>query len=133
MVEIAVARGETARAESAVTDLETITDTYSTPALVAAAALARGRLELGRAQYGAAVQYLRRASRIWTSIDVPIELAQTRFLLSLAYAALGDADAAALEEQTARAALTRVGAPASTLDSIVIGGTTPTGLSNQAG
>jgi tRNA A-37 threonylcarbamoyl transferase component Bud32/tetratricopeptide (TPR) repeat protein len=133
MVEIAVARGETARAESAVADLEAITETYSTPALVAAAALARGRLELGRAQYGAAVQYLRRASRIWTSIDVPIELAQTRFMLSLAYAALGDADAAALEEQTARAALTRVGAPASTLDSIVIAGTTPAGLGHQAG
>ncbi|HKU60595.1 MAG TPA: serine/threonine-protein kinase [Gemmatimonadales bacterium] len=132
VVEIAVARGETARAEAAVTDLETITDTYSTPAIVAAAALARGRLELGRAQYGPAVQYLRRAARIWTSIDVPIELAQTRFLLSLAYAALGDAEAASLEEGTARAALARVGAPASTLDSIVIAGTTPVGLGNQA-
>ena len=132
MVEIAVARGETARAEAAVADLETITETYSTPAMVAAAALARGRLELARTRYGAAVQYLRRAARIWTSIDVPIELAQTRFLLSLAYAALGDADAAALEEGTARAALARVGAPASTLDSIVIAGTTPAGFGNQA-
>ena len=64
---------------------------------------------------------------------MPIELAQTRFLLSLAYAALGDADAAALEEGTARAALARVGASASTLDSVVIAGTTPAALGNQAG
>ena len=120
MVEIAVACGESPRAEAAVGELETIADTYATPALVATAALARGRVELARRQYGSAVQCLRRAGRIWAEIDVPVELAQTRFLLSLAYSALGDADAAALEERTARAALARVGAPDSTLDSIVI-------------
>ena len=133
MVEIAVARGETARADAAVTELEAITETYATPALVASAALARGRLELARAQYGAAVQCLRRAGRIWSEIDVPIELAQTRFLLSLAYAALGDADAAVLEERTARAALARVGAPDSTLDNIVIvSGENPAARTDQA-
>jgi tetratricopeptide (TPR) repeat protein len=120
LVEIAVARGEPAGAEAAVSELETIADTYATPALVAATALARGRLELARGKYGPAVQYLRRSGRIWAEIDVPIELAQTRFMLSLAYAALGDSDAAALEERTARAALARVGAPDSTLDSIAI-------------
>jgi tetratricopeptide (TPR) repeat protein len=134
MVEVAVARGETARADAAVKELEAITDTYGTPALVAAAALARGRLELARAQYGAAVQCLRRAGRIWAEIDVPIERAQTRFLLSLAYAALGDADAAALEERTARAALARVGAPASTLDGIEFAsGETPAAVADQTG
>ena len=111
---------KSARAEAAVGELETIAETYATPALVATAALARGRVELARRRYGSAVQYLRRAGRIWSEIDVPIELAQTRFLLSLAYSALGDADAAALEERTARAALARVGAPDSTLDRIVI-------------
>ena len=69
---------------------------------------------------GSAVHTSGAPARIWAEIDLPIELAQTGCLLSLAYAALGDADAAELEERTARAALARVGAPDSTLDSIVI-------------
>lgn len=53
---------------------------------------------------------LRRACRIWAEIDLPIELAQTRFLLARAHAALGNADEAELEDRTAQAAMDRIGA-----------------------
>jgi hypothetical protein len=76
---------------------------------VASAALARGRVELARDRAEQAVLRLRRACRIWAEIDLPIELAQTRLLLSRAYAALGDADAAELEERAAQAAMARIG------------------------
>jgi tetratricopeptide (TPR) repeat protein len=79
---------------------------------VAFAALARGRVELARGQAEQAVSHLRRACRIWTGIDLPMELAQTRLLLSRAYSALGNADEAELEERTAEAALERIGAGA---------------------
>jgi tetratricopeptide (TPR) repeat protein len=109
LVEVSVACGEIARAESGAEELETITGTYTAPALVASAALARGRVELARDRAEQAVLHLRRAARCWADIDLPIELAQTRLLLSRAYAALGDADAAELEERTAQAAMARIG------------------------
>jgi tetratricopeptide (TPR) repeat protein len=109
LVEVSVACGEIDRAESGAAELETITATYTSPALVASAALARGRVELARDRAEQAVLHLRRASRIWADIDLPIELAHTRLLLSRAYAAVGDADAAELEERTAQAAMARIG------------------------
>ena len=99
LVEVSVACGEIARAEAGAAELETITATYTAPALVASAALARGRVELAGDRAEPAVFHLRRACRIWADIDLPIELAQTRLLLSRAYAALGDADAAELAEK----------------------------------
>ncbi len=107
LVEVSVACGEIDRAEAGAAELETITATYTAPALVASAALARGRVELARDRAEPAVLHLRRASRIWAEIDLPVELAQTRLLLSRAYAALGDADAAELEERAAQAAMAR--------------------------
>ncbi len=109
LVEVSVACGEIARAEAGAAELETITATYTAPALVASAALARGRVELAGDRAEPAVFHLRRACRIWADIDLPIELAQTRLLLSRAYAALGDADAAELEERTAQAGMARIG------------------------
>ena len=108
LVEISIACGETARADAGAAELETITETYASPALVASAALARGRVELARERPEPAIPHLRRAARIWTEIDLPVELAQTRLLLARAYAALGDTDAAELEDRTAQAALARI-------------------------
>jgi hypothetical protein len=54
--------------------------------------------------------HLRRACRIWAEIDLPIELAQTRLLLSRAYSALGNTDEAELEKRTAQTAMDRIGA-----------------------
>ena len=56
--------------------------------------------------------HLQRACRIWADIDLPIELAHTRLLLSRAYSALGNTDEAELEERTAQAAMDRIGAGA---------------------
>ena len=110
LVEIRVACGDNAAAAEAVAELETITTTYTSPALVASAALARGRVELARCQADRAMLHLQRASRIWADLGLPIELAQTRLLLSRAYSALGNTDEAKLEEHTARAAMDRIGA-----------------------
>ena len=108
LVEIRVACGEIAAAAEGVSELETITTTYTSPALVASAALAHGRVELARGQAEQAMLRFQRACRIWAEIDLPIELAQTRLLLSRAYSALGNTDEAELEERAARAAMDRV-------------------------
>ena len=112
LVEVRLACGETDAAAEGVSELETITKTYTSPALVASAALARGRVELARGQAEQAMLHLRRACRIWAEIDLPMELAQSRLLLSRAYAALGNTDEAELEERTAKAAMDRIGANA---------------------
>ncbi|HEX6106460.1 MAG TPA: protein kinase [Gemmatimonadales bacterium] len=108
LVEVRVACGEIAAAADGVSELETITTTYTSPALVASAALARGRIELARGQAEHAMVHLRRACRLWAEVDLPIELAQTRLLLARAYSALGNADEAQLEERAARAAMDRI-------------------------
>jgi tetratricopeptide (TPR) repeat protein len=108
LVEVRVACGDLPAAAEAASDLETITATYLTPALGASAALARGRVELARGQAEQAMLHLRRACRIWSEINLPLDLAQTRLLLSRAYSALGNTDEAELEEQAARAVMERI-------------------------
>jgi Flp pilus assembly protein TadD len=107
-VEIRVGCNDIPAAGDAASELEIITATYTAPALVAFAAQARGRVELARGQAQQAIWNLRRACRIWTEIDLPVELAQTRLLLSRAYSALGNTDEAELEERTAEAAMERI-------------------------
>jgi pimeloyl-ACP methyl ester carboxylesterase/tetratricopeptide (TPR) repeat protein len=110
LVEIRVACGAIETAADAAAELERIAETYGSPALVAAAALARARIELASGRAESAAAELRRACRIWTDIELPIELAQSRLLLAQAYTALGNRDDAALEERTAQAILSRVAA-----------------------
>jgi tetratricopeptide (TPR) repeat protein len=111
LVEIAVACGAADTAAEGALELETITTTYASPALVASAALARGTAELARGRAEDALAQLHRARRIWAEIDLPFELARTRLMLSRAYSALGDGDAAAMEERAALAIMTRIVAP----------------------
>jgi pimeloyl-ACP methyl ester carboxylesterase/tetratricopeptide (TPR) repeat protein len=108
VVEIRVAGNDIAAANEAASELEAITTTYTSPARLASAAQARGRVELARGQAQEAVSSLRRACRLWAEIDLPVELAQTRLLLARAYSALGNADEAELEERTAHAAMERI-------------------------
>ena len=108
LVEIAVACRATEAATGAAEELEAITVTYTSPALRASAALARGEAELARGNAEAALPHLRRAQRIWTEIELPFELARTRTLLSQAYAALGEGDEAAMEERAAQAITSRL-------------------------
>ncbi|HEU5050827.1 MAG TPA: serine/threonine-protein kinase, partial [Gemmatimonadales bacterium] len=111
-IEIRVACGAFAAAAAGVAELEAITLTYTSPAFVASAALARGRFMLARGEVEQAMLHLQRACRIWADIDLPLELAQTRLLLSRAYLALGNTDEAELEERAAHAAMDRIGAGA---------------------
>jgi tetratricopeptide (TPR) repeat protein/predicted Ser/Thr protein kinase len=110
VVEIRLACGNLSGADGAALELEAITKTYTSPALAASAALALGRVELARGRAEQAMVHLRRACRIWGDIELPIELAQTRLLLSRAYSAMGNADEAALEQRTAHATMERVAA-----------------------
>ena len=112
LVEIAIAGDAVDRAASAAQELETITATYGSPALVASAALARGAVELARGNAEEALQRLGNARRIWTEIDLPFELARTRTLMGRAHAALGDRDGAEMEERAALAITSRIGAAA---------------------
>jgi hypothetical protein len=107
-VEIRLACGDVDAGAGAAAELETISGTYTSPALGASAALALGRLELARGRAEQAMMHLRRACRIWGDIELPIELAQTRLLLSRAYSAMGNTEEAALEQRTAHATMERV-------------------------
>jgi len=102
LVEVSIACDELAAAEEGAVELETIMVTYTSPALVASAALSRGRVEFARGHAREATVHLRRACRVWTEIDLPLELAQTRLLLSRAYSVEGNIDDAELEERAAR-------------------------------
>ncbi len=109
LVEIAVACGATDAAAQAAEEMEKITETFSSPALVAAAALARGTVELARGKPAESLGHLGRARRIWQEIDLPFELAQTRLLLAKAHSALGESDEAAMEQRAALAITSRIG------------------------
>ena len=108
LVEASVACGEFTAAVEGASELEGITATYSSPALLASAALARGRIEVALGHAAPGVEHLRRACRILGEIGLPLELAQARRLLSRAYTAAGNADEAELEAQAATAVLERV-------------------------
>ena len=64
---------------------------------------------LAGGQADQAMLHLRRVCRIWAEIDLPLELARTRLLLSAAYSALVNTDEGELEERTARAVMDRIG------------------------
>jgi len=108
LVEIAVAGGAVDRADSAAGELETITGTYESRALVASAALARGSVELARGNAETALRHLGRARQVWTELDLPFQLARTRTMLARAHAALGDRDGAEMEERAALAITSRI-------------------------
>ncbi len=70
----------------------------------------RGAVLLAEGDAGAALASLRGAWQVWHELDVPHEAARTRVLVGLAYLALGDEDAAAMEFTAARTVFMRLGA-----------------------
>lgn len=109
-VEIAVAAGDTAAARAAADELTTLTGQFTSQAVRADAAWARGVVSLAEGDAHAAVPELEDAIRLWTELEVPYEGARARLALGQALIADGAADRAALELEAARAALERVGA-----------------------
>jgi tetratricopeptide (TPR) repeat protein len=104
-VEIEIAAGDIGRAQSAAADLELIADRFESKALVASAALARGRVRLAEGDAAGAEQSLSEALGLWNEVGAPYEAALARIGLAEAHAATGNEHRAGLERQAARAIL----------------------------
>ena len=103
-VEIEVAAGDIGRAQSAADELEIVANRFESKALVASAALARGRVRLAEGD-ASAEQSLSEALGLWNEVGAPYEAALTRLCLAEAHAATDNQHRAGLERQAARTIL----------------------------
>jgi tetratricopeptide (TPR) repeat protein len=104
-VEIAIAADDIGRARSAARELEAIADRYSSKALMAGAALARGRVCLAEDDALVAEQHFSEAARLWKEIGAPYEEALARTGLAEAHRAAGREPQAVLESRAVRTIL----------------------------
>ncbi|HEU4426468.1 MAG TPA: hypothetical protein VFR67_28335, partial [Pilimelia sp.] len=104
-VEIEIAAGDIDRARSAADELELVAARFGSKALVAGAALARGRVRLADGDAAGAEQSLSEAVRLWNEVGAPYEAALARTGLAQAHAASGSEHRAVLERQAARTIL----------------------------
>jgi ATP/maltotriose-dependent transcriptional regulator MalT len=106
--QIAIATGDDKAAGAAVDELETIAEDYDSPVLLAAAATARGRLQIATGDNACAT--LRAALARWNELDAPHEAATVRTLLGLACRDAGDHDGAVASFAAAESGFERLGA-----------------------
>jgi tetratricopeptide (TPR) repeat protein len=104
-VEIEIATGDLGRARSAADELELIAARFESRALVASAALARGRVRLADGDAAGAEESLSEAVRRWNKVGAPYEAAIARMALAEAHRASGSEHRAVLEHQAARTIL----------------------------
>ena len=104
-VEIEIAAGDIGRARSAADELELVAARFESKALVASAALARGRVRLADGDAAGAEQSLSEAVRLWNEVGAPYEAALARMGLADAHRASGSEHRADLERQAARTIL----------------------------
>jgi tetratricopeptide (TPR) repeat protein len=104
-VEIEIAVGDIGRARSAAHELELIAARFESKALVASAALGRGRVQLADGDATDAEQSLSEAVRLWNEVGAPYEAAIARMSLAEAHRATGSEHSAVLEFQAARTIL----------------------------
>jgi tetratricopeptide (TPR) repeat protein len=104
-VEIEIAAGDIGRAQSAAGELELIAARFESKALVASAALARGRVRLAKGDVTGAEQSLSEAVGLWNEVGAPYEAALARICLAEAHAASGNQHRAGLERQAGRTIL----------------------------
>ncbi len=109
-VTIALAAGDVDAAAVAATDLDGIGERFGTAALRAAAASARGSVDVERGRSAQAVTELRSGVQLWTEVGAPYESALARVGLGQALVALEDRGGAAMELRAASAAFERLGA-----------------------
>jgi tetratricopeptide (TPR) repeat protein len=107
-VEIEIAAGDLGRARAAADELERVAARFQSKALVAGAALARGRVRLAEGHGAAAERCCSEAARLWNEIGAPHEAALARMVLAEALRAEGSEDQAILELQAARTILERI-------------------------
>ena len=110
LVEIALDAGDVDAARGACAELEELAAPFESALLDAVAARARGALELQAGDPGAALRSLRRAAEGWQELGAPYELARARARVARACSALGDADAARMEQDAARETFAALGA-----------------------
>lgn len=110
-VEIAIAAGDTRRAQSAAEELARIGDEFNSGALKAAALVAQGRIRLALNDGANAVDVLSAAAHRWDEIVAPYEAAVARMLLGQALAAAGHTSRATAETAAARAIFDRLDLP----------------------
>jgi tetratricopeptide (TPR) repeat protein len=104
-IEIEIAAGDIGPARSAADELERIATRFESKALLASAALGRGRVRLADGDTTGAEQCLSEAVRLWNEIGAPYEAALARMALAEAHAAGGKEYRAVMERQAARTIL----------------------------
>jgi tetratricopeptide (TPR) repeat protein len=107
-VEIEIAAGDLGGARAAADELERVAARFQSKALVAGAALARGRVRLAEGQVAEAERCCSEAARLWNEIGAPYEAALARMVLAEALRAGGREDRAGLELRAARTILERI-------------------------
>lgn len=108
-VEIEVAVGDIGRARSSADELEQVASRFESKALVAGAALARGRVQLADGDAAGAEAAFSEAVRLWNEVGAPYEAARARIGLADAHVAGGSDHRALLERRAARAILDEIG------------------------
>ena len=111
-VRIALAADDLDGARPSIEELESIAAQFGSAALKAAAAQARGTLDLASEDFRNGCANLRRALDFWLEVDLPYEAAVTRMLLAQAYRGMNDLASAELELGAARSTFARLGAEA---------------------
>lgn len=107
-VEIAIAADDLDTARCASEELNGIAESYDSAALLAAGALAAGRVYLASGELPEATHAHRQAVHLWSEIGAPYETAVARMGLARAYREQGFHEGADLELSAARSAFERV-------------------------
>lgn len=100
-VEAALAAGELDLAKRQAASLDEAAETFASSGLLAAATLARGRLQLASGDVDGAAETLEAARRRWQDLDAPFRVAEVRALLAAVHEERGDPVAAAAERLAA--------------------------------
>jgi DNA-binding CsgD family transcriptional regulator len=109
-LEIMLATGDLAEARRASDELRGLAQVFDADALHAVVAQADGAIALAEDHAHAALDPLRRAFELWERLNAPYEAARVRVLIGRACHALGDDEAAGLENEAARSVFERLGA-----------------------
>jgi class 3 adenylate cyclase len=109
-VEIASRLEDREMARESADELERIAEAFGSPALRAAAADARARVQLDEGDPSGALRSARTAWQLWREVEAPYEAALARATLGRAYRAVGDEEAATAELRAARSTLEELGA-----------------------
>jgi DNA-binding CsgD family transcriptional regulator len=110
LVEAELARREVDAAQAASTELAEIAAVFDAPVLWAFSAHANGAVQLARDEARGGLAALRDAWAKWRELGMPYEEAQTRVLMAVASARLGDNDTRDVESDAARQMFKRLGA-----------------------